>query len=153
MRQLGLGFSLYMDDNQDVCPAGACDGADNSQFTWDTAIHSFIGGNGHLSQAVLDSGAVDGTLVSQTLRCPSDIGPDTSWTTSDPGVGRRTYAMNYITPTWDGGVALGAALPTPIDGLGVYWYGPTTTSGARGYKITVLHAPAGTINLRGTASR
>jgi prepilin-type N-terminal cleavage/methylation domain-containing protein/prepilin-type processing-associated H-X9-DG protein len=147
LKQLGLGFSLYMDDNRDVCPAGACDGADNSQFTWDTAIHSFIGGNAHLSQAALDSGAVDSTLVAQILRCPSDIGPDTYWTTGDPGVGRRTYAMNYITPTWDGGVALGSALPTPIDGLGVYWYGSTTTSGAGGYKISVLHAPAGTINL------
>src|SRR5665213_3217404 len=54
MKQLGLGFTLYMGDNGDVCPAGACDGADNSQFTWDTAIHSFIGGNGQLSKTLLD---------------------------------------------------------------------------------------------------
>jgi prepilin-type processing-associated H-X9-DG protein len=136
-----------MGDNNDVCPAGACDGADNSQFTWDTAIHSFIGGNGQLSKAILDSGAVDGSLVSQILRCPSDIGQDTYWTTGDPGVGRRTYAMNYIAPTWDGSVSLGQALPTPIDGLGVYWSGTTTTSGAPGYKINIVTGPAGTINL------
>jgi prepilin-type N-terminal cleavage/methylation domain-containing protein len=146
MKQLGLGFALYMDDNRDVCPAGACDGADNSQFTWDTAIHSFIGGNGQLNQATLDSGAVDSSLVAQILRCPSDIGPDTYWTTGDPGVGRRTYAMNHIAPSFDS-VALGAALPTPIDGLGVYWSGTTTTSGAPGYKINVVPGPAGTINL------
>jgi prepilin-type N-terminal cleavage/methylation domain-containing protein/prepilin-type processing-associated H-X9-DG protein len=147
MRQLGFGFALYLGDNQDFYPAGACDGADNSQFTWDTAIHAFIGGNPQLSKAVLDSGAVDETLVAQTLRCPSDIGPDTYWTTGDPTVGRRTYAMNYVAPTWDGGIAIGGALPTPIDGLGVYWTAPTTMSGAPGYKATVLYSPAGTINL------
>ena len=147
-RQLGFGFALYLGDNQDVYPAGACDGADNSQYTWDTAIHSYIGGNPGLSKAVLDSGAVDESLVAQTLRCPSDIGPVTYWTTNDPTVGRRTYAMNFITPTWGNGpVALGKALPTPIDGLGVYWSASTTTSGAPGYKASVLITPAGTINL------
>jgi prepilin-type N-terminal cleavage/methylation domain-containing protein/prepilin-type processing-associated H-X9-DG protein len=147
MRQLGFGFALYTGDNQDVYPAGACDGADNSQYTWDTSIHPYIGGNPSLSKAVLDSGAVDETLVAQTLRCPSDTGPDTYWTTGDPTVGRRTYAMNYITPTWDGGLALGKALPKPIDGLGVYWTGSTTMAGAPGYKATVLFSAAGTINL------
>lgn len=147
MRQLGFGFALYVGDNRETFPAGACDGADNSQYTWDTAIHSYIGGNPNLSKAVLDSGAVDQTLVAQTLRCPSDTGPDTYWTTGDPNVGRRTYAMNYITPTWDGGVALGSALPTPIDGVGVYWNGSTTMSGAPGYKTSVVFGPAGTINL------
>src|SRR5579862_504459 len=59
MKQLGLAFSLYVGDNQDTYPPGACDGADNSQYTWDTAIHSFIGGNPRLSTAVLESGATD----------------------------------------------------------------------------------------------
>ena len=147
MRQLGYGFALYVGDNQDVYPAGACDGADNSQFTWDTAIHSFIGGNANLSKAELDSGDVLGTLVAQIVRCPADVGPDSYWTTGSPGIGRRTYAMNYIAPSWDGGVPLGGALPTPIDGLGIYWTASTTTSGAPGYKASVLYSPAGTINL------
>jgi prepilin-type N-terminal cleavage/methylation domain-containing protein/prepilin-type processing-associated H-X9-DG protein len=147
LRQLGLGFSFYIGDNTDTYPAAACDGADNSQYTWDTSIHPYIGGNPSLGKSVLDSGAVDQSLVAQILRCPADIGPNTYWTASDPTVGRRTYAMNYITPTWDGGVALGSALPTPIDGLGVYWTASTTTAGAAGYKSSVLKAPSGTINL------
>jgi prepilin-type N-terminal cleavage/methylation domain-containing protein/prepilin-type processing-associated H-X9-DG protein len=146
LRQLGFGFALYLGDNQDVYPAGACDGADNSQYTWDTAIHSYIGGNPALSKAVLDSGAVDETLVAQTLRCPNDVGQDSYWTTGDPTVGRRTYAMNYTSTEFDP-ISLGAALPTPIDGLGVYYSAPTTISGARGYKSSVLFSPANLINL------
>jgi prepilin-type N-terminal cleavage/methylation domain-containing protein/prepilin-type processing-associated H-X9-DG protein len=145
-KQLGIGFALYVDDNQNFYPAGACDGADNSQYTWDTSIHPYIGGNAHLSQAVLTSGAVDESLVSQTLRCPCDVGADSYWTTSDPTVGRRTYAMNHVDSTFES-TSLGSALPTPIDGLGVYWSGKTTMIGAPGYKATVLFSPAGTINL------
>jgi prepilin-type processing-associated H-X9-DG protein len=55
--------------------------------------------------------------------------------------------MNYITPTWDGGVALGSPLPTPVDGVGIYWTASTTSSTAPGYKTSVVVAPAGTINL------
>jgi prepilin-type N-terminal cleavage/methylation domain-containing protein/prepilin-type processing-associated H-X9-DG protein len=149
MKQLGIAFNLYVGDSQDTYPAGALDGADNSQYTWDTSIHQFIGGNGSLSQAVLISGAVDQTLVSQILRCPSDISPDSFWTTNDPTVGRRTYAMNYISNYWgDGGLPLGsAALPKAGDGLGVYWTSPHANSGAPGYKSSVLFNPSGTINL------
>jgi prepilin-type N-terminal cleavage/methylation domain-containing protein/prepilin-type processing-associated H-X9-DG protein len=152
-KQLGIAFTLYLDDNQDVYPAGACDGADNSQYTWDTSIHPYVGGNPQMSQAVLDSGAVDESLVSQILRCPADIGQDSYWTTNDPTVGRRTYAMNFINNQWgDGGINLGGALPKQTDGLGVYWNGPTTRSGAPGYKATVLFHPAGTINVVEQAS-
>jgi prepilin-type N-terminal cleavage/methylation domain-containing protein/prepilin-type processing-associated H-X9-DG protein len=149
MKQLGIAFNLYVGDNQDTYPAGALDGSDNSQYTWDTSIHQFIGGNGSLSRAVLSSGAVDQTLVSQILRCPSDMGPDSYWTTTDPTVGRRTYAMNYISNYWgDGGFTLGtAALPKPADGLGVYWTSAHAYPGAPGYKSSVLFSPSGTINL------
>ena len=122
MKQLGPGYPIFTWATAGYLPAGALDGADNSQYTWDTAIHQYVGGNGSLSQAVLMSGAVHQTLVSQILRCPSDMGPDSYWTTTDPTVGRRTYAMNYISNNWgDGGLTMGAAaLPKPSDGLGVY---------------------------------
>jgi prepilin-type N-terminal cleavage/methylation domain-containing protein/prepilin-type processing-associated H-X9-DG protein len=147
LRQLGFGFALYTGDNQDVYPSGACEGNDNSQYSWDTALHPYIGGNASLSKAVLESGAVDESLVAQTLRCPCDIGPDTYWTASDPTVGRRTYAMNTINQdNWY--VTLGSPLPTPVDGVGIYWNNPpVTTSGAPGYKTSVVRSPAGTINL------
>src|SRR5271156_4501787 len=73
MRQLGIGFTLYTGDNRETFPAAAVDGADNTQYTWDTAIHTYIGANNQ-SKAVLDSGAVDQSLAAQTLRCPNDIG-------------------------------------------------------------------------------
>jgi prepilin-type processing-associated H-X9-DG protein len=45
-------------------------------------------------------------------------------------------------------VDLGSPLPTPVDGVGIYWNNPPlTTSGAPGYKTSVVRSPAGTINL------
>jgi prepilin-type processing-associated H-X9-DG protein len=146
MRQLGLGFSLFTGDNTETYPAAACDGADNSQYTWDTAIHAYIGGNANLSQASLDSGAVDQSVTPPILRCPSDIGSDTYWDAGST-IGRRTYAMNYASSNWEGGSVLGSPLPTPTDGVGIYWTATTTTSTAPGYKTSVVQAPAGTINL------
>jgi prepilin-type N-terminal cleavage/methylation domain-containing protein len=139
MRQIGLGFTLFTGDNAETYPAAACDGADNSQFTWDTA-----GGNANLGQAALQSGALDQTLTPQIMRCPSDIGPDSYWTAGST-LGRRTYAMNAIGPNWS--ATLGSGLPTPIDGVGIYWTAPTATSDAPGYKTSVVISPAGTINL------
>ncbi|HEY3861077.1 MAG TPA: prepilin-type N-terminal cleavage/methylation domain-containing protein [Verrucomicrobiae bacterium] len=145
MRQLGVGFSLFTGDNTETYPAAACDGADNSQFTWDTSIHSYIGGNPHLGTSALDSGAVDQTLTPPILRCPLDIGPDTYWDAGS-SIGRRTYAMNAISPNnWS--ATLGTPLPKPTDGVGIYWTATTTTTTAPGYKVSVVVAPAGTINL------
>jgi prepilin-type N-terminal cleavage/methylation domain-containing protein/prepilin-type processing-associated H-X9-DG protein len=146
LRQLGFGFVLYTADNRETFPAAAVDGNDNTQYTWDTAIHPYIGAN-NLSQAVLDSGAVDQGLVSQTLRCPNDTGPDSYWVASQPNLGRRTYAMNSIGPQ-DAIVSWGSALPKPIDGVGIYYNEiATTQSGAPGYKTSVVLSSAGTINL------
>jgi len=144
MKQLGLGFVLFTGDNTERYPAAACDGADNTQYTWDTAIHPYIGGNRSLSQATLDSGAVDANLTPPILRCPADVGPDSYWA-AGTSVGRRTYAMNAIGPNYS--ATLGSPLPTPLDGVGIYWTASTTTNNAPGYKTSVVSNPAGTINL------
>jgi prepilin-type N-terminal cleavage/methylation domain-containing protein len=147
LRQLGLGFSFYTADNVETYPAAALDGNDNTQYTWDTALHPYISGN-KLSQAVLDSGAVDQSLVAKVLRCPNDIGPDSYWVANAPNLGRRTYAMNAIGPQDIAIAAWGSKLPKPVDGVGIYWNNiPTTHSGAPGYKTSVVQRPAGTINL------
>ncbi|MGA2747302.1 MAG: prepilin-type N-terminal cleavage/methylation domain-containing protein [Verrucomicrobiota bacterium] len=144
MKQLGVGFSLFTGDNSETYPPAACDGADNSQYTWDTAIHSYIGGNANVSQTVLQIGALDQTLTPPILRCPCDVGPDTYWD-ANTTLGRRTYAMNAIGPNYS--AALGSAMPTPIDGVGIYWTASTTTSLAPGYKTSVVIHPSHTINL------
>jgi prepilin-type N-terminal cleavage/methylation domain-containing protein/prepilin-type processing-associated H-X9-DG protein len=147
MRQLGFGFALYTGDNRETFPAAAVDGADNTQYTWDTAIHPYIGAN-NLSKAVLDSGAVDQSLVAKVLLCPNDLGPDSYWVASQQNLGRRTYAMNAIGPQDIAIAAWGSPLRTPVDGVGIYWNTiPTTQSGAPGYKTSVVPNPAGTINL------
>jgi len=145
MKQIGLGFAFFAGDNTEHYPAAACDGADNTQYTWDTAINPYLGGNPNLSQAQLDSGAINQTLTPPILRCPCDVGPDSYWVASQPTLGRRTYAMNAIGPDYS--ATLGSDLPTPIDGLGIYWTAPTTASDAPGYKSTILQAPSQTINL------
>jgi prepilin-type N-terminal cleavage/methylation domain-containing protein len=147
MRQLGIGFTLYVGDNSETFPAGAVDATDNTQYTWDTAIHPYIGANS-LSQQTSDSGAIDQSLVSQTLRCPNDTGPDSYWVASAPNLGRRTYAMNAIGPEDMATASWGSGLPKPVDGVGIYWDGiPTTQSGAPGYKTSVVLSPSGTLNL------
>ncbi len=145
LRQLGFGFSLFTGDNTEHYPAAACDGNDNSQYTWDTAIRPYIGGNAGLGQRTLEIGALDPSLSPPILRCPNDIGPNTFWDLTN-SVGRRTYAMNAIGPNFS--VSLGSALPTPIDGVGIYWNNtPTTTTDAPGYKTSVVISPAWTINV------
>src|ERR1700678_1118031 len=63
MRQLGVGFTLYVGDNSETYPAAAVDGTDNTQYTWDTAIHPYIGANS-LSKQTLDRASTDGGLGS-----------------------------------------------------------------------------------------
>ena len=53
--------------------------------------------------------------------------------------------MNAIGPNYS--ASLGAPLPKPTDGVGIYWTAATTTQNAPGYKSSVVLSPAGTINL------
>jgi len=147
MKQIGVGFALYTGDNTETYPAAAVDGNDNTQYTWDTAIHGYIGAN-YTSKAVADSGAVDQGLVAKVLRCPNDTGPDSYWVTNAPTIGRRTYAMNAIGDQDMAIVSWGQKLPKPVDGVGVYWNQiATTQSGAPGYKTSVVLSASGTINV------
>jgi prepilin-type N-terminal cleavage/methylation domain-containing protein/prepilin-type processing-associated H-X9-DG protein len=155
LKQLGLGFNMFAGDNMDTYPAGAIDGQDNTQYTWDTWIHSFIGG-AQYSQAEALNGAVDQTLAPQVLRCPNDIGQNTFWD-ANTTVARRTYSMNAIGNTDDYSVPYDydgepAPVRDVVDGLGIYWTAKTATSDATGYKSSLVQRPAGTINLVEQAS-
>jgi prepilin-type N-terminal cleavage/methylation domain-containing protein/prepilin-type processing-associated H-X9-DG protein len=146
MKQLGFAFALYTGDNQETYPAGACYVSPEDQYSWDVSIHPYIGGNPHIGQAALVGGVLDPNLVPFILRCPSDIGPNTYWDAT-ASVGRRTYAMNAIAQqNWQ--ATLGTALPTPVDGVGIYWNASSgSVSSTPGYKTSVVPHPGRTINL------
>ena len=146
MKQLGFAFALYTADNQETYPAGACYVDPEDQYCWDVSIRPYIGGNPHIGRAALLGGVLDPTVSPLILRCPSDIGPNTYWDAT-ASVGRRTYAMNAIAQeNWT--ATLGQALPTPTDGLGIYWSATGgNVFGTPGYKTSVVPHPAQTINL------
>jgi prepilin-type N-terminal cleavage/methylation domain-containing protein/prepilin-type processing-associated H-X9-DG protein len=154
MRQLGIDFSLFTDDNDDCYPAADIDGdtglSDLQFCTWDIAIYPYIGAHATFNQAALQYGngaPLPQSLTSPILRCPSDAGPDTVWVGAN--FGRRTYAMNSIGPNFF--ALIGSPLPTPVNGVGVVWHSPADglvpAPNPSGYKTTVVPSPAATINV------
>src|SRR5437762_600064 len=94
MKQLGLGFNLFLGDHEDMYPPSAYStGPYLYQLTWDDYIHKFIGGTD--SEADLALGITATNAVPKVLQCPADRikVPPGQWY-SDIGQ-RRTYAMNY----------------------------------------------------------
>jgi prepilin-type N-terminal cleavage/methylation domain-containing protein len=159
LRQLGLGITLFADDNmQTFPPAGVQDGsADFFQETWDGFIDHYIGGNN--SQVDMEFGDLDADSAPQILRCPADSGPDTGWVANYPNVfGRRSYAMNAVGPAYGTDWQVPCNPPTyvlpPItDGVGIYWDGGTLPDwNAPGYPTKVIQDAAGTILLAEDAS-
>jgi prepilin-type N-terminal cleavage/methylation domain-containing protein len=152
LRQLGLGITLFADDNnQTFPPAGLQDDADNYQETWDCWINRYIGGQNPLAD--LDGGAIDVETTPKILRCPADTGPDSGWVANYPNIfGRRSYAMNAVGPDWgtDWQVPCWPTyiLPKVKDGVGVYWEGgPVPDWNAPGYPTKVILDASGTILL------
>jgi prepilin-type N-terminal cleavage/methylation domain-containing protein len=159
LRQLGLGITLFADDNtQTFPPAGLQDGgSDNYQETWDGFIDRYIGGNN--AQIDMEGGTLEASSTPQVLRCPADIGPDTGWVANYPNFfGRRSYAMNAVGPSWavDWQVPctpLHYELPEITDGVGIYWDGGSAPDwNAPGYPTKVILDAAGTILLAEDAS-
>lgn len=167
MKQIGIGFALYNDDNRDAFPPGAIywwdspfqaysDSSGASFYGWDSYLYSYIGGSSDPRKQVLVQwmgGDWAGWQVQnpvaepKCLVCPLDTGPN-----NPPGGSggftnypRRSYAMNYS------GVGGTSPLLPPIDGVGIVWgmgYGiaPGSVS-LPAYKTTVVPHPAESINL------
>ena len=99
MKQLGLGFSLFVADHNDQYPPAALATGDYQyQLSWDDYIHRDIGGSDTEADLILGiSGAVsDPNLIPKILRCPADrIEIGISYA---PYSRRRTYAMNWAGP-------------------------------------------------------
>ena len=158
LKQLGIGISLFADDNGYFPPAADETVGNKYQVTWDSYINFYIGSR--LAPSNMNA-TIPLALSPGILRCPADLGPNTDWV---PGwvalygqIGRRTYAMNAAGSGWGAQYQVNVAsaggykLPAVDQGIGVYWdQDPKTISGAYtapGYKQSVVVQPAGTILL------
>src|SRR2546428_11531412 len=116
MKQLGLGFDVFILDHNDQYPPTAYRTGDYQyQLSWDDYIHRNIGGTDSDADLLVGaSGALaDPSVVPKILKCPADrIEITIAWAKFAQ---RRTYAMNgsdVVSPN---------NLPAfPTHGVGVY---------------------------------
>jgi prepilin-type N-terminal cleavage/methylation domain-containing protein len=152
VKQLGLGFSQFTIDNNDMLPPAALSNG-TFQMGWDVYIHRYIGG--HAQDADLTLGAVDSDLAPKIEACPADRGPKAGWLALD-GVqytGYRTYAMNSVGSVNGKTIQVstaGQTYPLPVlsaapnfgtHGVGIYWRDTAVAApdwSARGYRSTVV---------------
>jgi prepilin-type N-terminal cleavage/methylation domain-containing protein/prepilin-type processing-associated H-X9-DG protein len=157
MRQLGLGFPMFANDNGDMLPAaGWSDG--NYQLSWDSWLNKYIGGNA--LDADLSVGAFLISDAPKILVCPADRFPKVSWMGgTDPYFAMRSYAMVGVGPNQganndyqrDPANGLPDLNQAGRLGVGIYWQSgrrwPSPNWAAQGYKTTVVRDPAGSILL------
>jgi prepilin-type N-terminal cleavage/methylation domain-containing protein/prepilin-type processing-associated H-X9-DG protein len=145
MKQLGVGFSLFTSDHNDMFPPAAYStGAYMYQLTWDDYIHRDIGGVDSEDDLML--GLTSSNAVPKILRCPGDRILDTI---SYGWGARRTYAMNWAGPNF---VVMrpSGPLPAPANGVGVYYSlndGSLPNWEPLGYRNSAIQDNAGTILL------
>ena len=146
MKQLGMGFTLFAGDMNDLNPPAAYStGGYQYQLSWDDYLSKYIGGTD--SDADLLFGVSSGGIP-KIIKCPADrIEISIAWASFGQ---RRTYSMNgmdTVQPSASGVVKLPS---TPTHGVGVYI---TKQDGALppwdppGFKNNVVQDPAGTILL------
>ena len=152
MRQLGIGFNLFGNDDDRFPPAAYGTGA--GQLAWDSWIHKYIGGNAPDSDLI--TGLTSGQYSPKIEKCPADrVQIMAAWADFSQ---RRTYAMNSAGVAWGSEWQVGTAgqtypLPTAKRGIGIYWQDdglPATRLpdwDAKGYKTATVKDPAGTILL------
>lgn len=159
LRQLGLGFSLFVSDREDrYPPAGYGNSANNGQLAWDTWIYRYIGGTA--PDNAIDSGLTPTVFSPKIEKCPADRIPTSA---NDPNWGwvtyglRRTYAMNSVGPNWstdyqvdprNGSYPLPDLSANGRHGVGIYWQDARKPDwDAVGYRSSVVQDAAGTILL------
>jgi prepilin-type processing-associated H-X9-DG protein len=159
MRQLGMGFTMFVTEHDDMYPPAGYGNANNQgQLAWDSWIHRYIGGNA--PDAELGTGLTSTLLSPKIEKCPADRIPtyatDPQWGWVTFGL-RRTYAMNSVGPNWSSDWQVdpqNRKYPLPDlfgpnrHGVGIYWQdGGVPDVDAKGYKSSVVRDPSGTILL------
>lgn len=156
MRQLGLGFNLWLMDHNDMYPPAAVATGDYEyQMSWDDYLHRYIGGTDSDEDLALGvTGAItDPTRVPKILRCPADkieFPKAEAWLNSFAA--RRSYGLNWAGSGWMLNTA-NAPLPAGVKGVGLYYNlrssaGRTVpTSDPRGFKVSAVQDQTGTILL------
>jgi prepilin-type N-terminal cleavage/methylation domain-containing protein/prepilin-type processing-associated H-X9-DG protein len=161
MKQLGLGFSLFIGDHNDAYPpAGYEDPNFSVQESWDDFLNKYLGGK--TSDRDLAEASLYPEQTSKTLVCPADKFPKVNWVGgTDPFFALRSYAMVGVGPNWSSDYQVDPMnkkypLPNLMQngrlGVGIYWQvhkdkaaGPDWD--APGYKTSVVKDPAGSLLL------
>src|SRR5258707_417013 len=166
MRQLGVGFNLFVSEHDDrFPPAGYGTPSNSGQLAWDTWIFPYITGS-KASDAQLITGLTPIGVSPKIELCPADRIPtlanDPSWGWVTFGL-RRTYSMNSVGPNWMSDYQVptaGQSYPLPSltisgrHGVGIYWQdGGLPVTGlpdweAEGYKTSVVKTTAGETDTR-----
>ncbi len=159
MRQLGIGFNLFVTDREDRFPPAGY-GTASGQLAWDSWIHRYIGGTAPDDELI--TGLTPTSFCPKIEKCPADriptLASDPQWAWVNYGL-RRSYSMNSVGPNWSSDYQVPTAnqsYPLPDlsqngrHGVGIYWQDdglPGTKLpdwNARGYKSSVIRDPAGT---------
>lgn len=155
LKQLGIGFQLFIADNKDMVPPAAYYGNDNNysgiELGYDDYLHEYIGGN--LDDEDLVLGGNFEEQISKILLCPADRLTKVSWI-SGPRFAERTYAMvapgNRHGDQYQKDPGGGAyRLPDVDRGIGMYWFGGNVPNAfnARSFKSLTVQDPSGTFLL------
>jgi prepilin-type N-terminal cleavage/methylation domain-containing protein/prepilin-type processing-associated H-X9-DG protein len=161
VRQLGLGFTMFVGDHNDMYPAAGYAGgsatASSVQISWDSLINRYIGG--HASDADLSVGYFLVGDAPQILACPADTFPKASWVGGvlDPLASLRSYSMVSAGPGYGSQIQVNPRYGLPALnapgalGVGIYWLDTATTAPSldsiKGYKTSVVRDPGGTLLL------
>ncbi|HMP83748.1 MAG TPA: prepilin-type N-terminal cleavage/methylation domain-containing protein [Verrucomicrobiota bacterium] len=158
MRQLGLGFNLFIPDNEEKYPPAGWQYG-NWQISWDSWLNKYIGGRA--SDEDLSIGVLFPENTVKILVCPSDVFPKVAWLGgTTPWFALRSYAMVSVGQNWgteyqvnnqNGTYPLPDLKVAGRRGVGIYWQGGglfgQADFNAKGYKASVVEDPSGSILL------
>lgn len=158
MRQLALGFNLWLTDHNDMYPPAAVATGDYQyQMSWDDYIHRYIGGTASEEDLLVGATGFASGQPERTpkiLRCPADkieFPKAEAWLNNFAA--RRSYAMNWAGSSWTLNSA-SAPLPTSgVKGVGLYYNLRGSAGGSvpdpdpRGFKVSTVRDQTGTILL------